>query len=179
MSKISISVDTVQSKGVRTFTREAIDQLSKQEREVLGAIYVSHDTGHPRRTVQSLIRKGWVIAVREAVPGKRHGSPIERLPVIVTRYMCPTIAAHMAWCAWCAAQPDEQIEHDGRLLAALVAIGSAHAGEPLTPEALYERLRDPNFRRRFNGPPPPKVTFPDEETAAVAAAFENAATRRP
>ncbi len=60
------------------------------------------------------------------------------------------------------------------LLAALTAIGSAHAGETLTPEALLERLRDPDFRRRFNGPPPPVVTFPDAETAEAAAAFENA-----
>lgn len=64
------------------------------------------------------------------------------------------------------------------LLDVLVAIGSAHAGEPLTPEALLQRLRDDDFRRRFNGPPPAEVTFPDEQTAALAAAFENAAVRR-
>lgn len=64
-----------------------------------------------------------------------------------------------------------------KLLDALVAIGSAHAGEPLTPEALLERLRDPGFRRRFNGPPPSEVTFPDEETAALAAWFENQGRR--
>lgn len=41
------------------------------------------------------------------------------------------------------------------LLDAFVAIASAHAGEPLTPE----------------------VTFPDEETAALAVLFENAGSR--
>jgi hypothetical protein len=38
-------------------------------------------------------------------------------------------------------------------------------------------LRDPEFRRRFNGPPPAEVVFPDEETAALAAEFENAGRR--
>lgn len=60
------------------------------------------------------------------------------------------------------------------MLDVFLAIGSAHAGEPLTHEALLERLRDPDFRRRFNGPPPAVVTFPDAETAELAAAFENA-----
>ncbi len=63
------------------------------------------------------------------------------------------------------------------LLSALTAIGSAHAGEALTPEALLGRLRDPEFRRRFNGPAPAEVVFPDEATAAFAAAFENAGRR--
>ena len=64
------------------------------------------------------------------------------------------------------------------LLDAFVAIGSAHAGEPLTPEALHERLlRDPVFRALFNGPPPAEVTFPDEETAIVAVLFEHAGSR--
>lgn len=61
-----------------------------------------------------------------------------------------------------------------RMLAAFAAIGSAHAGEPLTPQQLMERLRDPQFRARFNGPVPPVVEFPDEETARAAAEFENA-----
>lgn len=59
-------------------------------------------------------------------------------------------------------------------LDALTAIGSAHAGKALAPEALLERLRDADFRRRFNGPAPARVTFPDPETAALATAFENA-----
>lgn len=76
-----------------------------------------------------------------------------------------------------------------RLLAALAAIGSAHAGEPLTPSELEARLlgdgtpegaaRAAAFRARFNGPAPPVVVFPDEETARVAVEFENAAKRPP
>lgn len=65
------------------------------------------------------------------------------------------------------------------ILKMFLAIGSAHAGEPLTQEALLHRLEtDADFMRRFNGPPPPVVVFPDEETAALAVAFENAAVRR-
>jgi hypothetical protein len=76
-----------------------------------------------------------------------------------------------------------------RLADALLAIGSAHAGEPLTHEQLLRRLlgdgtpegaaRAAAFRARFNRPAPPKVTFPDEETAALATAFENAGRRTP
>ena len=66
-----------------------------------------------------------------------------------------------------------------QMLDIFVAIGSAHAGEPLTEEQLLERLRDPGFRARFNGPPPAEVTFPDEATAALATAFQNAGRRRP
>ena len=65
------------------------------------------------------------------------------------------------------------------MLKVFTAIGSAHAGKPLTPDALLERLKDPAFRARFNGPPPPTVTFPDERTAALAAAFENATRSTP
>lgn len=74
------------------------------------------------------------------------------------------------------------------LLDVFLALGSAHAGETLTHEQLIERMQghpdDPErdaaaaaFRARFNGPPPAVVTFPDEETAALAAAFENAGGR--
>lgn len=76
-----------------------------------------------------------------------------------------------------------------RLLAALTAVGSAHAGKDLTPEELQALLlgdgtpegaaRAAAFRARFNGPPPPMVTFPDEATARVAVEFENAAGRPP
>lgn len=63
------------------------------------------------------------------------------------------------------------------LLDVFLTIGSAHAGEPLTHEALMERLLDPTFRARFNGPPPAEVVFADEQTAATATAFENAGKR--
>lgn len=62
-----------------------------------------------------------------------------------------------------------------RMLAVMTAIGSAHAGERLTPEQLLERLRDPAFRARFNGPMPSAVTFPDADTAALASSFQEAA----
>lgn len=75
-----------------------------------------------------------------------------------------------------------------QMLDVFLAIGSAHAGEPLTHEALLERFRghpdDPErdaaaaaFRAKFNGQPPAEVTFQDEEAAALAAEFENAGRR--
>lgn len=74
------------------------------------------------------------------------------------------------------------------MLSALTAIGSAHAGEALTPEAILRRLlpaddsteeqaRAAEFRRRFNGPAPAAVKYPDTATAAAASRFEDAATR--
>ena len=74
------------------------------------------------------------------------------------------------------------------LLDVFLAIGSAHAGEPLTHEQLLERMKghpdDPErdaaaaaFRTRFNGPLPAVVVRPDEETAVIAALFENAGSR--
>jgi hypothetical protein len=74
------------------------------------------------------------------------------------------------------------------LLSALTAIGSAHAGEALAPDALLRRLlpaddspeeqtRAAEFRRRFNGPVPAEAWYPDAATAVVARKFEDAATR--
>jgi hypothetical protein len=66
------------------------------------------------------------------------------------------------------------------MLAMMVAIGSAHAGEPLTQAQLLDRLgRDPDFRARFNGPTPPAVRFPSARIAKLAAAWQSAAVRRP
>lgn len=59
-----------------------------------------------------------------------------------------------------------------QMLAMFVAQGSAIAGEPLTRETLFERLRDPEFRARFNGPAPTVVRYPDAATARLAAGFE-------
>ena len=70
------------------------------------------------------------------------------------------------------------------LLDVFSAIGSAHAGESLTPEQLQRRLlgdgapegdkRAADLRARFNGPAPSVISFPDEQTAALAIDFENA-----
>lgn len=46
-------------------------------------------------------------AVTNPRPWEAPGA-FDKLPVTVTRYACPSIAAHMAWCAWCAEQPDEE-----------------------------------------------------------------------
>lgn len=65
-----------------------------------------------------------------------------------------------------------------RMLAMFVAIGSAHAGEPLTPDELVAKLQtDQDFMRRFNGPVPAEVAFPDEATAALAVTWQSMAVK--
>lgn len=86
----------------------AFDKLTKHQQDVLGWVYLDQDIGLDRGTLQRLAAAGWIVAHKVQIPGKRSGSPIDRLPVTVTRYACPSIAAHMAWCAWCAEQPNEE-----------------------------------------------------------------------
>ena len=56
-----------------------------------------------------------------------------------------------------------------QMLDVFTAIGSAHAGAPLTPDALLERLKDPAFRARFNGPPPPEERIDLDDDAEAPA----------
>lgn len=58
----------------------------------------------------------------------------------------------------------------------MLAIGSAHAGKRLTHAELLERMKDPDFRKKFNGQFPDTVVYPDVHTAHLATEFERAAT---
>lgn len=100
-------------KPVRVPTAADVAALSPKERAVLGWIYIGTDGGHHRRTLNSLLAKGWIVSYDGELPGKAGGSPIERLPLIVKRYTYPTIAHHMAWCAWCAEQPEDDAQEAG------------------------------------------------------------------
>lgn len=91
------------------FTSDEIDAFTKNEQDVLGWIYIGKDSGHSRRTIASLLKKGWIVEYEDAIPGTGT-SVIDRLPLIVKRYTYPHIAAHMAWCEWCSQQPDEDGE---------------------------------------------------------------------
>jgi hypothetical protein len=91
-------------------TADGIDKLSPREQEVLGWVYVGEDGGHPQNTLDSLVHKGWIESFTGTLPGKKSGSPIERLPITVKRYTFPSIAHHMAWCEWCARQPGDDPE---------------------------------------------------------------------
>jgi hypothetical protein len=88
------------------FTAEGVAKLSSKEQDVLGWIYVGRDMGHSRRTIESLLRKGWIEEYTEAMPGPG-GSVIDSLPLMVKRYTYPCITAHMAWCEWCSTRPDD------------------------------------------------------------------------
>lgn len=91
----------------RHFTVAGIDALSEKERDVLGFIYIGQDGGHNRRTVESLIRKGWVVEYEDEMPGTGK-TPIERVPMKVKRYTYSSIAAHIAWCEWCSLNESDE-----------------------------------------------------------------------
>lgn len=63
------------------------------------------------------------------------------------------------------------------MLDAMLAIGSAHAGQRLTHDELLERLKDDAFRARFNGPIPEVVMFPNEDAARTARTLEAALSK--
>ena len=89
-------------------TPGAFDKLTKAQQDTLGWIYINRDQGHNPRTLLALLKAGWIVAYEEMAPGDPRGAPIERIPLKVIRYTFPHIAAHMAWCAWCSEQFDEE-----------------------------------------------------------------------
>lgn len=90
-------------------TLGAFEALTKAQQEALGWIYIGRDGGQNARTVAALLKAGWIVAYEDSIPGSGK-SPIDRLPMTVTRYTFPSIAAHMAWCEWCGDLPDD--DHD-------------------------------------------------------------------
>lgn len=84
-----------------------IGKLTAKQQHVLGCVYIGLDSGHPRATLDSLVRHGLIDRYTGEIAGRRGGSAIERLPLLVARYRCPSIGHHMAWCAWCSQQPDD------------------------------------------------------------------------
>ena len=79
----------------------AFDRLSPRQLAVFEQIATGHGVGHPQRTLDSLERLNLVTSANFNVGG--------RPPVIVKRYIVP-LPVHMAWCEWCAEQPDEEEE---------------------------------------------------------------------
>ena len=83
-------------------TAEAVGKLSEKERHVLGCICINQDAGHAQRTLNSLMRKGWIVSYDEPFAGNP--------PSTTKRYEPSCPAAHMAWCEWCGANvTDEDI----------------------------------------------------------------------
>ncbi len=86
---------------------DAFDKLTKTQQDVLGAAYIGQDLWQPRHVLEGLAKAGWLAREPGIVPGNPKGNAIDRLPIHVVRFVCPSWAAHMAWCAWCAEQPDD------------------------------------------------------------------------
>ncbi len=76
-----------------------MDSLTPRQREVLSAIAVGQDGGHPERVLSALAERDLIIAYRELLPGHP--------PVWVARWEVP-IGVHIQWAQWCADQPDEE-----------------------------------------------------------------------
>lgn len=86
----------------------AFDKLTKTQQDALGAAYIGQDLWQPRHVLEGLANGGWLTREPGTVPGNPKGNAIDRLPLQVVRFVCPSWAAHMAWCAWCAEQPDDE-----------------------------------------------------------------------
>lgn len=76
------------------------DKLPPRQQETLGRIAINDDTCVAPATAQALIRKGLIEEYREEKPFS--GS----VTISIKRYRVP-IAVHIAWCRWCAEQPEE------------------------------------------------------------------------
>jgi hypothetical protein len=77
--------------------------LTGPQQDVLGQIAIGFDQGHPPKTLVVLAAKGLISGHQEMVPGFP--------PVRVTRWTVP-VNIHVQWAAWCAAQPDDDLEEN-------------------------------------------------------------------
>lgn len=72
--------------------------LSAAQQRVFEQIAVNNDGGHHPATLKALERKGMIESYLQRWS--------DVFPGGITRYRC-VIAWHIAWCEWCADQPDE------------------------------------------------------------------------
>ena len=84
----------------------AFNRLTPAARDALGRVYIGLPPGCSRRTLDALVAQGWITESEEERRGSGP-SVIDRIPIKVKVYGVPSVAAHMAWCAWCAEQPDD------------------------------------------------------------------------
>ena len=75
---------------VYTISLESFSKLTETQRYVLGMCAISQDAGHHPRTLESLVKKGMLVARQENRDGHR-----------VLRYDVP-IGVHIIWCQWCS-----------------------------------------------------------------------------
>ena len=86
-----------------SFTSADIDKLTDAQKDALGRIAINEDKGINPKVANTLIQLGYVESFEE----KLRGFP----PVVITRYRVP-LHAHMAWCKWCAEQPENVIPEE-------------------------------------------------------------------
>ncbi len=76
--------------------RSFMDDLTRRQQDVLGAIATGQDGGHPPKVLAALEELGLIESYKATLPGA--------LPVEITRWEVP-VPVHMRWAQWCADQP--------------------------------------------------------------------------
>jgi hypothetical protein len=79
-----------------------IAKLPERQRDVLGQICLNNDSGHHKKTLEALERKGFIKSYEQVLGG--------HFPVRIKRYTYSSIAVHMAWCMW--ASTNFESEHE-------------------------------------------------------------------
>lgn len=75
-------------------------RLPERQRDVLGMIAINQDGGHHPATLRALEKCGLIESYTE--------TQSDHIGVFhITRYRVP-FPVHMAWCAWCSTQVDEE-----------------------------------------------------------------------
>jgi len=74
-----------------------MDALTERQRDVLSAIAVDEDGGHPSAVLRVLAEKGLIVGREVPVAGWP--------PMTVMRWQVP-LPVHMQWAAWCSRQPE-------------------------------------------------------------------------
>jgi hypothetical protein len=74
--------------------------LSKHQTDVLAQIALGNDLFHHPKTIEVLLKKGFITKGEQKVYG-RGNTAIDCIPVIVSRYEMP-ISEHIQFCEWCA-----------------------------------------------------------------------------
>ena len=76
-----------------------IETLTAKQLDALGRIAMNEDGGHPKRTLDALVKKGLIEGYPEILRG--------RFPVTITRYSVP-VHVHIAYCTWASDHVDDE-----------------------------------------------------------------------
>jgi hypothetical protein len=76
----------------KQMSKDTFEGLNKKQTEVLGLIAVGQDGGHHPRTLEVLIKRGFIVEEKQRLGG--------RFSVTISRYSLP-FDVHYRWCQWC------------------------------------------------------------------------------